>query len=81
MTTAYPQLFAEGWVEGRHGSGTYVAQGAAGGREMLARPSPPGAPGHGGPSAPGQAYLSALGQAARKLRIGATRRPATRGRR
>ena len=27
---AYAQLFAEGWVEGRHGSGTYVADGAPG---------------------------------------------------
>jgi GntR family transcriptional regulator / MocR family aminotransferase len=25
---AYAQLFAEGWIEGRHGSGTFVAQGA-----------------------------------------------------
>lgn len=25
VTTAYAQLFAEGWLEGRHGSGTYVA--------------------------------------------------------
>jgi GntR family transcriptional regulator / MocR family aminotransferase len=25
---AYAQLFAEGWIEGRHGSGTYVTQGA-----------------------------------------------------
>src|SRR5215831_8393363 len=25
VTTAYVQLFAEGWLEGRHGSGTYVA--------------------------------------------------------
>jgi len=30
VTVAYTQLFAEGWLEGRHGSGTYVAQGAAG---------------------------------------------------
>src|SRR5262249_43840699 len=30
VTGAYAQLFAEGWVEGRHGSGTYVADGAAG---------------------------------------------------
>ena len=30
VTAAYTQLFAEGWLEGRHGSGTYVAQGAAG---------------------------------------------------
>ncbi|HEY2579450.1 MAG TPA: PLP-dependent aminotransferase family protein [Streptosporangiaceae bacterium] len=29
VTNAYLQLFAEGWLEGRHGSGTYVAQGAA----------------------------------------------------
>jgi GntR family transcriptional regulator / MocR family aminotransferase len=26
VTTAYAQLFAEGWLEGRHGSGTYVAE-------------------------------------------------------
>src|SRR5215472_962215 len=25
VTTAYVQLFAEGWLKGRHGSGTYVA--------------------------------------------------------
>jgi GntR family transcriptional regulator/MocR family aminotransferase len=25
VTVAYTQLFAEGWLEGRHGSGTYVA--------------------------------------------------------
>jgi GntR family transcriptional regulator / MocR family aminotransferase len=30
VTGAYAQLFAEGWVEGRHGSGTYVAAGAPG---------------------------------------------------
>jgi GntR family transcriptional regulator/MocR family aminotransferase len=30
VTSAYAQLFAEGWIEGRHGSGTYVAEGAAG---------------------------------------------------
>jgi GntR family transcriptional regulator / MocR family aminotransferase len=29
-TGAYAQLFAEGWIEGRHGSGTYVADGASG---------------------------------------------------
>ena len=29
VTGAYAQLFAEGWVEGRHGSGTYVADGPA----------------------------------------------------
>src|ERR1700685_3217681 len=30
VTTAYTQLFAEGWLEGRHGAGAYVAPGAAG---------------------------------------------------
>jgi GntR family transcriptional regulator/MocR family aminotransferase len=29
VTSAYAQLFAEGWTEGRHGSGTYVADGAS----------------------------------------------------
>src|SRR5579863_4034890 len=43
VTAAYAQLFAEGWVEGRHGSGTYVAAGAPGrpGREGTARPAVP----------------------------------------
>jgi GntR family transcriptional regulator / MocR family aminotransferase len=35
---AYAQLFAEGWVEGRHGSGTYVTDGAPAG--------PPAGAGH-----------------------------------
>jgi GntR family transcriptional regulator/MocR family aminotransferase len=41
VTAAYAQLFAEGWVEGRHGSGTYVAVGAPGrpGRRAPARAS------------------------------------------
>jgi GntR family transcriptional regulator/MocR family aminotransferase len=39
VTNAYLQLFAEGWLEGRHGSGTFVAQGAAGGPPS---PPPPG---------------------------------------
>jgi GntR family transcriptional regulator/MocR family aminotransferase len=38
VTAAYAQLFAEGWVEGRHGSGTFVADGAPG------RPAKPGQP-------------------------------------
>src|SRR5690348_18475547 len=41
VTGAYAQLFAEGWVEGRHGSGTYVADGA------------PGRPGGSGGAEPG----------------------------
>ena len=53
VTNAYLQLFAEGWLEGRHGSGTYVAQGASGGPAMPARPRPPAAPGQaGGPAMP-----------------------------
>ena len=40
VTNAYLQLFAEGWLEGRHGSGTYVAQGAAGQPTALAREGP-----------------------------------------
>jgi GntR family transcriptional regulator/MocR family aminotransferase len=44
VTAAYTQLFAEGWLEGRHGSGTYVAPGAAGPRPpATARAIPPGA--------------------------------------
>src|SRR5215467_3790636 len=38
VTGAYAQLFAEGWIEGRHGSGTYVADGAS-------RAGPGGTPG------------------------------------
>jgi GntR family transcriptional regulator/MocR family aminotransferase len=30
VMSAYTQLFAEGWLDGRHGSGTYVADGVAG---------------------------------------------------
>ena len=41
VTGAYAQLFAEGWIEGRHGSGTYVADGAQGG---------PAVPGVSGPA-------------------------------
>jgi GntR family transcriptional regulator/MocR family aminotransferase len=45
VTGAYAQLFAEGWVEGRHGSGTYVADGA------LGRPGVIGGTGATGPGA------------------------------
>jgi GntR family transcriptional regulator / MocR family aminotransferase len=67
VTNAYLQLFAEGWLEGRHGSGTYVAQGAAGGRPMPARPSPPAAPAQAGQPAPAQAGQPAPGQAGRSV--------------
>ncbi|MEV0378784.1 PLP-dependent aminotransferase family protein [Nonomuraea sp. NPDC050643] len=35
VTEAYQQLYAEGWLDGRHGSGTFVA-------DMEAAPRPPG---------------------------------------
>src|SRR5215472_6534497 len=40
VTAAYAQLFAEGWVEGRHGSGTFVADGAPGHPAEHRRPEP-----------------------------------------
>jgi GntR family transcriptional regulator / MocR family aminotransferase len=40
VTGAYTQLFAEGWVEGRHGSGTFVADGAPGRPAGLGQPEP-----------------------------------------
>jgi GntR family transcriptional regulator / MocR family aminotransferase len=51
VTGAYAQLFAEGWIEGRHGSGTYVADGAS-------RAGPgetPGGPPSGAPAGRGRA--------------------------
>ncbi len=63
VTTAYTQLFAEGWLEGRHGSGTYVAPGAAGplggGPGPAPRPAGPG-PGQRGPAAPSRLAPSRL---------------------
>src|SRR5580693_5455624 len=41
VTNAYARLFAEGWLEGRHGSGTYVADVATSPAVLL--PSPGGA--------------------------------------
>ncbi|MDN3359999.1 PLP-dependent aminotransferase family protein [Actinomadura sp. DC4] len=37
VTAAYEQLYAEGWLEGRHGSGTYVADIAPAAAEMRER--------------------------------------------
>jgi len=55
-TAAYTQLFAEGWLEGRHGSGTYVAQGTAGPPGTSAPPAlPPTALPQPGPPPPGGA--------------------------
>lgn len=38
VTNAYARLFAEGWLEGRHGSGTYVADVAPGPHQVPAFP-------------------------------------------
>lgn len=40
VTTAYAQLFAEGWLEGRHGAGTFVADVASGLLPLAAPPAP-----------------------------------------
>ena len=49
VTTAYAQLFAEGWLESRHGSGTYVATGATapipGALQVPSLPPPAARPG------------------------------------
>jgi GntR family transcriptional regulator/MocR family aminotransferase len=69
VTGAYAQLFAEGWIEGRHGSGTYVADGAsgAGGGEGADGRAPAALAGRGrqpgeragpvGPAAPGRPVI------------------------
>jgi GntR family transcriptional regulator/MocR family aminotransferase len=62
VTNAYARLFAEGWLEGRHGSGTYVAN--------VTPPlvSPAAVTGASGPAAgpgPGPAGAGAAGSAAR----------------
>jgi GntR family transcriptional regulator/MocR family aminotransferase len=67
VTNAYLQLFAEGWLEGRHGSGTYVAAGAAGTPAAAGVPAAgaAGAAGSagvaGGPRAAGVRAVAALG--------------------
>src|ERR1039457_4507552 len=55
VTAAYTQLFAEGWLEGRHGSGTYVAQGAAGPLLAATAATPPAPSLTWCPATPGQA--------------------------
>ena len=67
VTNAYLQLFAEGWLEGRHGSGTYVAQGAASGQAppppieaRSAEPLPSAAVIQPAPAPPGQALIPML---------------------
>jgi GntR family transcriptional regulator/MocR family aminotransferase len=50
---AYAQLFAEGWIEGRHGSGTYVADGAPGGPVTGSPQAAAGKPRQAGPGLAG----------------------------
>lgn len=78
VTSAYAQLYAEGWLDGRHGSGTFVAAGARAAQPAAAGPaavpdwsrSPPvsgrpGAPGgSGSPGTPGSPGLTAPSEAA-----------------
>jgi GntR family transcriptional regulator/MocR family aminotransferase len=65
VTSAYAQLFAEGWIEGRPGSGTYVADGAAGPAGWLADGTP-GAARPRGPAAGGGPRRPADGEAGRQ---------------
>ncbi|MEU4829552.1 PLP-dependent aminotransferase family protein [Streptosporangium sp. NPDC023615] len=56
VTEAYQQLYAEGWLEGRHGSGTYVADVLVPPPPSHPYPSPsvsPGAAGAAGAGGPG----------------------------
>ena len=70
VTGAYAQLFAEGWIEGRHGSGTYVADGASASDGS-------GAP--AGASTSGGAGASAARQHFRWRRCFGSRQPGGRG--
>jgi GntR family transcriptional regulator / MocR family aminotransferase len=42
VTNAYAQLYAEGWLEGRHGSGSYAAAGAGSSAAVAALSAPDG---------------------------------------
>jgi len=68
VTNAYARLFAEGWLEGRHGSGTYVADVTSAGLAGAfgsASPAPvPGSAGAGGAGASSAASFSATRAAA-----------------
>ena len=93
VTGAYAQLFAEGWIEGRHGSGTYVADGASragtgggvDGRAAGARAGGPRAGERAGPAGPvielrpGIPWVAGIDRAAwrRAWRSAGTEAPAT----
>jgi len=62
VTAAYVQLYAEGWLDGRQGSGTFVAAGApgkAGPPGQGGRPGQAGVPGKAGPLQPADNDLRA----------------------
>ncbi|GAA3197260.1 PLP-dependent aminotransferase family protein [Actinocorallia longicatena] len=85
VTEAYQQLYAEGWLEGRHGSGTFVAGHAPPPAVAETPPAPP----RGGPSRaeararelvdlrPGTAWTPGIDEAVwrRALRAAGTLRP------
>ncbi len=63
---AYEQLHAEGWLAGRHGSGTYVAATPHGARGDTARPRRPAAPEPDAPVldlTPGSSWAAGLDRA------------------
>jgi GntR family transcriptional regulator / MocR family aminotransferase len=63
VTNAYARLFAEGWLEGRHGSGTYVADVTPPVAPAAARPSGPVA--RPGPAAAAESATEPGGRAGR----------------
>ncbi len=83
VTAAYEQLYAEGWLEGRHGSGTYVADISPAG-VTTSRGRPPHRPAHTETAAvdlrPGIPWVGDLDTPAwrRAWRLAATVAPAAR---
>jgi GntR family transcriptional regulator/MocR family aminotransferase len=67
VTSAYAQLFAEGWIEGRHGSGTFVAEGAPGAAGQAQAAAAPGAA-----AGPGTTGAAGAGDSMRQLGEGLT---------
>src|SRR5215468_2643062 len=59
VTNAYARLYAEGWLEGRHGSGTYVA-------DVAAPPCGAPDPGRGRARGPGSAPANLPGDTERR---------------
>jgi len=70
VTEAYQQLYAEGWVEGRQGSGTYVADMALPAAGVRGRPVPVPVPVGGGDRGGWNGYGSGSGRGVIDLRPG-----------